>query len=114
MSYKRGDVILVKFPNSDLITYKKRPGLVVQDETINTGLSQRLIVQITSKLKRTGPSRLRVNQGSLEGQQMGLLSDSVIVADNIATVPDKAIDKVIGTCPVMANVETSLRPILGL
>ncbi len=114
MSYKRGDVILVKFPKSDLITYKKRPGLVVQDETVKTGLSQRLIIQITSNLKRTGSSRLRVRQRSPEGQQMGLLSDSVIVADNIATVKNKAIDKVIGTCPIMGNVEASLKTILGL
>ena len=39
-TYKRGDVILVKFPYSDLVRYKKRPALVVQDETVETGLSQ--------------------------------------------------------------------------
>ena len=36
-TYKRGDVILVKFPYSDLVRYKKRPALVVQDETVETG-----------------------------------------------------------------------------
>ena len=53
-TYKRGDVILVKFPYSDLVRYKKRPALVVQDETVETGLSQRVVVQITSNL---GPHR---------------------------------------------------------
>ena len=43
-TYKRGDVILVKFPYSDLVRYKKRPALVVQDETVETGLSQRVVV----------------------------------------------------------------------
>ena len=43
-TYKRGDVILVKFPYSDLVRYKKRPALVVQNETVVTGLSQRVVV----------------------------------------------------------------------
>ncbi|MGH7963858.1 MAG: type II toxin-antitoxin system PemK/MazF family toxin, partial [Candidatus Binatia bacterium] len=58
--YKRGDVILVRFPNSDLITYKKRPALVIQDEHVDTGLSQRLVVMITSNLARTGATRVVV------------------------------------------------------
>lgn len=49
-TYKRGDVILVRFPNSDLVTYKKRPALVVQDENIDTGLNQWLVAMITSNL----------------------------------------------------------------
>jgi mRNA interferase MazF len=52
--YKRGDVILVKFPYSDLVRYKKRPALVVQDETVETGLSQRVVVQINLQ---PGPHR---------------------------------------------------------
>ena len=30
MICNRGDVVLVRFPNSDLVTYKKRHALVVQ------------------------------------------------------------------------------------
>ncbi len=43
MTCKRGDVILVRFPNSDQATYKKRPALVVQADGLNTGLSQMLL-----------------------------------------------------------------------
>ena len=78
--FKRGDVVLVKFPYSDLVRYKKRPALVVQDETVETGLSQRVVVQITSNLERTGETRVRVSKDSPAGQAMGILSDSVIVA----------------------------------
>jgi len=85
-TYKRGDVILVKFPYSDLVRYKKRPALVVQDETVETGLSQRVVVQITSNLNRTGDTRVPVKKDSPDGQAMGILSDSVIVADHLATV----------------------------
>jgi len=69
-TYKRGDVILVKFPYSDLVRYKKRPALVVQDETVETGLSQRVVVQITSNLNRTGDTRVPVRKDSPDGQAM--------------------------------------------
>lgn len=113
-SYKRGDVILVKFPYSDLVRYKKRPALVVQDETVVTGLSQRVVVQITSNLDRTGDTRVPVRKDSPDGQAMGILSDSVIVADHLATVLPREIDKVIGRCTCMLEVETALRRVLGL
>jgi mRNA interferase MazF len=113
-TYKRGDVILVKFPYSDLVRYKKRPALVVQDETVETGLSQRVVVQITSNLERTGETRVLVRKESPEGLAMGILSDSVIVADHLATVLPREIDKVIGRCNCMSEVETALRRVLGL
>ena len=113
-TYKRGDVILVKFPYSDLVRYKKRPALVVQDETVETGLSQRVVVQITSNLNRTGDTRVPVKKDSPDGQAMGILSDSVIVADHLATVLPREIDKVIGRCTCMPEVETALKRVLGI
>jgi mRNA interferase MazF len=113
-AYKRGDVILVKFPYSDLVSYKRRPALIVQDETVETGLSQRVLIQITSNLDRTGDTRVLVRKDSPDGQAMGILSDSVIVADHLATVLPREIDKVIGHCTCMPEVETALRRLLGL
>ena len=113
-TYRRGDVILVKFPYSDLVRYKKRPALVVQDETVETGLSQRVVVQITSNLNRTGDTRVPVKKDSPDGQAMGILSDSVIVADHLATVLPREIDKVIGRCTCMPEVETALKRVLGI
>lgn len=49
MSYRRGDVILVRFPHSDLIEYSKRPTLVVQTGDLDTGLDQRIVALITSQ-----------------------------------------------------------------
>ncbi len=33
---KRGDIVLVLFPHSDLVTFKRRPALVVQADDPNT------------------------------------------------------------------------------
>ena len=114
MTYKRGDVVLVRFPNSDLKTYKKRPALVVQGDGLNTGLSQRIVALITSNLSRSGPTRITIGKNDPEGQAMGLRTDSVIVADNLATVLDREIDKAIGHCPKMPRVDQALMLTLGL
>jgi len=48
----RGDIVLVLFPNSDLITFKQRPALVVQADNLSTHLPQVIIAMITSNLTR--------------------------------------------------------------
>ncbi len=114
MSYKRGDVLLVIFPDSSLKTYKQRPALVVQSDSVTTGLSQHIVAMITSNLGRTGETRVLITLSSPEGKSMGLLTDSVIVTDNLATVHEKAIARVIGACPVMDLVDAALRKTLAL
>jgi mRNA interferase MazF len=47
------------------------------------------------------------------GQRSGLLIDSVVMTDNLATVAEVAIDRVIGTLP-MTDVDTALRHTLKL
>lgn len=113
-SYKRGDVVLVVFPNSDLRTAKLRPALIIQADQLETGLLQTIVAMITSRIFRAGhPSRVMVSLRSIEGQQSGLLADSVIMIDNLATIMDRAIDRVIGTLP-MTQVDAALRHALGL
>ena len=57
--FKRGDVLLVVFPNSDLRTAKLRPALIVQADELQTGLPQVIVAMITSNLARAKhPSRV--------------------------------------------------------
>ena len=113
-SFERGDVLLVRFPDSNLTTFKLRPALVVQNPAVETGLDQRIVAMITSNTRRGGLSRVFVAQASAEGRAMGLLSDSVVVADNLATVASFAVARVLGKCPIMEQVDRALRAILGL
>ena len=100
-SYKRGDVVLVLYPNSDLRTAKTRPALIVQADNLQTGLSQVIVAMITSRLFRANhPSRVVVEVSTPIGQRTGLLTDSVVMTDNLATVAEVAIDRVIGTLPM--------------
>jgi mRNA interferase MazF len=112
--YKRGDVVLVLFPHSNLRTAKPRPALAVQADNPQTGLPQVIVAMITNKMFRANyPSRVTVLISSPVGQNSGLLTDSVIMCDNLATVAEKEIDRVIGTLP-MKDVDVALRYTLGL
>lgn len=72
--YKKGTVVLVLFPNSDLVTAKRRPALVIQVDELNTGLEQVIVAMITSNLSRDGhPSRIRINKDSEQGKSAGIL-----------------------------------------
>ena len=113
--FKKGTVVLVLFPNSDLVTAKRRPALVIQADGLNTGLEQVIVAMITSNLSRDGhPSRIRINKDSKEGKSAGILMDSVIMTDNLATVRFLEIDKVVGTLPSISAVETALKVTFGL
>lgn len=92
ITVKRGDVVLVLFPNSNLTTAKTRPALIVQADNLQTGLPQIIIAMITSQMFRAGhPSRVTILLSSAEGQQSGLLTDSVVMTDNLATIALNAI-----------------------
>jgi len=115
MPYNRGDVILVLFPDSNLVTAKRRPALVVQADRLNTGLAQTIVAMITSNLSRAGhPSRITIPRSSSEGNQMGLLSDSIVMTDNLATVLESETDRAIGRCNEMRAIDAALWHTLGL
>lgn len=112
--YRRGDVILVLYPDSNLQSAKTRPALIVQADDLGTGLSQVIIAMVTSRLMRANhPCRVAVFLTTPEGQQSGLLTDSVIMTDNLATITNSAIFRVIGSLP-MSKVDKALSYTLGL
>jgi mRNA interferase MazF len=115
MTYKRGDIVLALFPDSNLRTAKPRPALVVQAENLGTGLSQVVLAMISSNMARAGhPSRVAISLSTPEGQRTGLQVDSVILSDNLQTVLERRIDRTIGVWPDMAMVDAALRHTLGL
>jgi len=115
MSYKRGDVVLVLFPNSNLRTAKRRPALVVQADALNTGLPQTVVAMISSNMSRAGiDCRIAVPLSSAQSRGTGLRTDSVIMTDNLATILFSEIDRAIGQFSDMTAVEAALRKTLGV
>lgn len=113
--FRRGDVVLVLFPDSNRQTAKKRPALIVQADDLQTGLRQVIVTMITSNMSRINhQSRVAILLNSDEAKESGLQLDSVIVTDNLATVQHKFIHKVLGHMPTMAEVENALAHTFGL
>jgi len=111
---KRGDVVLVLFPHSDLRTAKPRPALIVQANDLETNLPQVIVAMITSKTFRANhPSRVLIEIDSPDGKKSGLLADSVIMTDNLATIQTIAIERTIGSLK-MKDINIALKHTLGL
>src|SRR5437660_1217723 len=100
MSAQRGDVVLAWYPFASGTGGKRRPCLVVQNDPDNQKLANTVVAQITTNLVRLGDkSHLLIEVATPEGAQSGLLHDSLVSCNNLATIEQKLIAKVIGSLP---------------
>ena len=115
MICRRGEIVLVLFSDSNLRTSKRRPALIVQADDLGADLPQTLVAMITSNMSRAGhPSRVIVRVDDQAAVGTGLLLDSIIMTDNLATIHHSEIDRVIGSLGSMVEVDTALRATLAL
>jgi mRNA interferase MazF len=115
MKTRRGDIVLVLFPNSDLRTAKRRPALVLQRDNLGGGLEQTIVAMISSNLARRGhPSRVFMSATSREGKAAGVRLDSVVMTDNLATVLEREIDSALGRLLDITAVDAALKHTLGI
>ena len=97
MTPARGDVVLAWFPFASGVGGKRRPCIIVQNDRDNRKLANTLIVQVTTNLSRVGdPSHFLIDTTKADGARTGLLHDSVVSCNNVATIEGHLIDKVIG------------------
>ena len=59
-------------------------------------------------------SRVAVRSGTETARQSGLLMDSVIMTDNLATIHHSEIDRLIGHLPETNEIDAALRTTLAL
>ena len=94
-----------------------RPALVVQADRNNLRMSNTILAAITTTAHRNHePTQLLLEVGTPAGRQSGLLKDSIVSCENLATVEQTLITRVIGTLPaaVMAQVNDCLKSSLGM
>lgn len=60
--YKRGDIVLVSFPFTDLSSVKRRPALVISPDVLNRRNQDLILAAITSQLTEA-PFTLRIGSG---------------------------------------------------
>jgi mRNA-degrading endonuclease toxin of MazEF toxin-antitoxin module len=114
---KRGDVVLVFYPFASGSAGKRRPGLIVQNDTDNARMATTIVAQITTNLARSGePTHLLIEVSTSESKHSGLLHDSLVSCNNLVTIELARVHKVIGSLPtiIMRNVDGCLKAALGL
>jgi len=117
MNVRRGDVVLALYPFASGAGASRRPAVVVQDDRDNLRMQNTIIAQITTNLRRaTESTHLLIEAGSGEGQKAGLLHDSVISCNNLATIREDRINRVIGHLSDAATkqLDACLKAALGL
>lgn len=110
--YRRGDVVLVPFPFTDLSGRKKRPALVVSSDANNQAQDDLVLAQISSQVSSDVPADEHLIVG---WQQAGLLHPSV-VRPKLFTIDSSLVLKALGRLPAndMAGIDNKLRLLLGL
>ena len=100
MSYKKGDVVVVKFPfvlkEGTAVIQKGRPAFVISDDKIKRRYKDVVLVAITSKIPR---DILELEIVLEPSSPNGLLKRSLLRLDFIMTVPEELISRKIGILP---------------
>lgn len=106
---KRGDIVLIPFPFSDLSGQKIRPALVLSKPLKGSDI---IVVFITTKHKSDKNFAITVNPT----KQNGIKLKSVIVCDKIATLDKKIVLGCIGKLEplLQSEVNEALTQVLGL
>ncbi|MDE2686020.1 MAG: type II toxin-antitoxin system PemK/MazF family toxin [Chloroflexota bacterium] len=112
--YRRGEVVLLLFPHSDLRNSSRRPALIIQADGLETSLSHIIVAMITSRMFRANhESPASVILSTPEGRQSALSTDSVAMTDNLATIMLSEIEGVIASLP-MTEIDIALRRTLSV
>jgi len=117
MNVRRGDVVLALYPFASGIGTSRRPALIVQNDRDNQRIQNTIIAQITTNLRRAAETtHLLIETATPEGRQSGLLHDSVVSCNNLATVREDRIDRVIGhlSTTTITKINECLKASLGL
>jgi mRNA interferase MazF len=118
MPVNRGDVVLAFFPFTDASGVKKRPALVVQCDRNNGRLHDVILALITSNTTRAvlEPTQLFIDISTADGKQTGLLHPSAVKCEQLMTVHQRLVDRVIGklSSTLMLEIDQCLRSSLDL
>jgi len=107
MEFKKGEIVLVKFPFTDLSGSKLRPALILYDSG-----SDVIVAFISSVIREKGENEVKV----LKSEINGLKVDSIIRVDKIATLSKGLIAGKIGELEseYINKVDELLKNMFGL
>ena len=116
MSYKKGDIVVVKFPfilKERMIVQKGRPALIISDDKVERRYKDVILAAITSHV----PDIIMASEIILEPiKPSGLVKKSLLRLDFIMTVPEELISRKIGVLSgnLIKGVERKLKRLFDI
>lgn len=92
-NYKAGEIVLVKFPFTNLEEDKKRPALVLKQVELSARERLIIIAMITSKIDGF---EIEGDYSILDWEKAGLLHPSLVRLSKLATVDDILLNRKLG------------------
>jgi mRNA interferase MazF len=113
---KRGDVVLIRFPFTDLSSTKVRPALVISNANYNANQEDVVLVLITSNISRISSEDYLLDPLNPEFKNTGLKQASALRVGKIQTLNKKLINSKLGFVGpnTLKEIETRLRNLLEL
>ena len=113
---KRGDVVLIKFPFTDLSSSKVRPALVISSDNYNHSNADAIFVAISSRFDNQQQHDVPIVSANPEFSITGLKSPALIRADKIVRLSKSLATRRLGQAgpDTMAKVDTVILGVLGL
>lgn len=116
MTYKKGDIVIVRFPFIAREGHEKqkgRPAVVLSDDTVKHRYKDLVLAAITSQI----PEGVMEMELILEANKpTGLVKKSLLRLDFIMTVPDELISRKIGFLPdkILKIADEKLTRLFGI
>ena len=103
--YSRGEIVLIPVPFSDLSASKKRPVLIISNNSYNARKPDMIVVAITSNVSQPG---IPITTSDMTQGQ--LPKSSVVRSDKIYTLDQSIVVKSIGhlSASIIDSVKTSI------
>ena len=98
IDFRRGNVILVRFPYiTDPSKFKDRPAIIIQNDIGNRFGSNLIVAAISSQMPdKKYPFHFWIHANSPEAEEAGIQKDSIIHAEIIMTIPKISVIKRLG------------------
>ncbi|MEX2172382.1 MAG: type II toxin-antitoxin system PemK/MazF family toxin [Pirellulales bacterium] len=112
----RGDLVIVDFrPTNPKLGV--RPALVIQNDRDNARMSNTIVTQVTTNLRRMGQdTQLIIDRSHSDWTISGLRHPSVVNCSNVYTIEQGEVARVIGalSAATMQKIDDCLKAALGL
>ena len=116
MNYKKGDIVVVKFPfvlRNGREVQKGRPALVIADDKVKRRYSDIILSAITSQ----SPDEIMELEILIDSsKETGLIKQSLLRLDFIMTIPEYLVSRKIGRLPpdILNQANSKIKKSLGI